>query len=61
MSYEAFLENRLLKPLGIACFGGAVPVEAMADAAQPYVPYRGEPLRVDRNRLDGPVPVMAPE
>jgi len=56
--YQAFVETELMKPLGIACFAGEVPDEALADAAEPYVPYQDKPLRVDRNRLAGPSPVM---
>ncbi|MCB1701049.1 MAG: serine hydrolase [Halioglobus sp.] len=58
MTYQAFVEAELIKPLGVACFAGAVPEEAMADAAEPYVPYQGAPLRVDRNRLTTQTPVM---
>ncbi|MEE4146597.1 MAG: serine hydrolase [Halieaceae bacterium] len=57
--YETFVQTRLMEPLGVACFAGEVPDEAMTDAAEPYVPYQGRPLRVDRNRLIGRAPVMA--
>ena len=58
-SYENFVQARLMKPLDIPCFAGEVPAAAMAKAAEPYVPYRGNQLRVDRNRLTGKAPVMA--
>ena len=58
-SYENFVQTRLMKPLDIPCFAGEVPAAAMANAAEPYVPYRGKQLRVDRNRLTGDAPVMA--
>ncbi len=57
--YETFVQTRLMEPLGIPCFAGEVPDAAMTDAAEPYVPYQGKPLRVDRNRLIGRPPVMA--
>lgn len=57
--YETFVETRLMEPLGIPCFAGEVPDGAMTNAAEPYVPYQGKPLRVDRNRLVGRPPVMA--
>jgi len=57
--YETFVQTRLLEPLGIPCFAGEVPEGAMANAAEPYVPYQGRQLRVDRNRLVGKPPVMA--
>jgi len=58
-SYERFVQARLMKPLDLPCFAGEVPAGAMANAAEPYVPYQGKPLRVDRNRLTGKSPVMA--
>ena len=57
--YEAFVQRKLMEPLGIPCFAGEVPDVAMTNAAEPYVPYQGKPLRVDRNRLIGRPPVMA--
>ena len=57
--YEAFVQRKLMEPLGIPCFAGEVPDGAMTNAAEPYVPYQGKPLRVDRNRLIGRPPVMA--
>ncbi|WCL55327.1 serine hydrolase [Gimibacter soli] len=59
MPYEDFVEARLMKPLGIDCYAGEVPKAALADAAEPYVPYQGKPLRVDRNRLGTGTLVMA--
>lgn len=58
-SYERFVQARLLAPLDIPCYAGEVPSVAMVNAAEPYVPYQGKPLRVDRNRLAGKSPVMA--
>ena len=56
--FETFVQARLMDSLGIPCFAGEVPDGAMTDAAEPYVPYQGKPLRVDRNRLIGRPPVM---
>ena len=58
-SYENFVQARLMTPLAIPCYAGEVPAGAMVNAAEPYVPYQGKPLRVDRNRLTGKSPVMA--
>ena len=56
--FETFVQTRLMDSLGIPCFAGEVPDGAMTDAAEPYVPYQGKPLRVDRNRLIGRPPMM---
>lgn len=60
VSWENFVQTRILDPLGMACFSGEIPLDLLTNIATPYGTIDGEIVSISRNAIDGRVKVLGP-
>jgi len=58
-SWENFVQSRILNPLGMACYSGDAPMDALADVATPHSWLDGRQVTVPRNAITGKATVSA--
>ncbi|WP_417456560.1 serine hydrolase [Kordiimonas sp.] len=59
MSWEDFVQNRILGPLGMGCYSGDVPDSALANVATPHGMMDGKLVTIPRNAIGGKATVSA--
>ncbi|QDP02788.1 serine hydrolase [Thalassotalea sp. PS06] len=59
MPYEDFVDLRLFAPLGMNCFAGDMPADAMNNIATPHGDVAGDLFAIDRNGIQGKATVSA--
>jgi len=55
VSWEKFVQNRILDPLKMACYSGAIPQEQLRNIATPYGFLDGKIVAIPRNAINGAV------